>query len=68
MNMNIPGFSASKLQTFHAMIADCLTNDDAQTTDIGKFGVRTHPAWKQLGVDIETELSRRKIPFTPIKW
>jgi hypothetical protein len=50
------------------MIADCLAQDDAKTTDLGKFGVRTHPDWKLLGLEIETALSSRKIPFTPIKW
>jgi hypothetical protein len=52
MNLNIPGFSTSTFQTFHAMIADCLAQDDAKTTDLGKFGVRTHPDWKLLGLEL----------------
>ena len=68
MIMNIPGFSTPTLQKFHSMIADCLAKDDAQQGSDKVYGVRTYQDWKQLRDDIEAELTKRKILFTPILW
>jgi hypothetical protein len=68
MIMNIPGLTTQTLQKFHALIADCLAKDDAQTTGDKEYGVRTFSDWKQLRDDIEAELRKRGISFTPITW
>jgi hypothetical protein len=66
--MHIPGLTDQSLKDLHALIGECLTEDDKLPKDKKKFGVREYSDWRRQADAFEDEMRKRKIPFTPIKW
>ena len=69
MNMNIPALTTDAIQALHSLISQCLECDDALPAGAEKhYGVRQYPDWREESNQLETELDRRKIPYTKIAW
>ncbi|WP_146008534.1 MULTISPECIES: hypothetical protein [Komagataeibacter] len=60
--------SELSLKSQHKAIFDCLNIDDslAASGKDTKYGVRIHQDWKEQKDEIESELTRRGISYTPI--
>lgn len=65
---DITKMSDKSIKAQHKAIFDCLNIDDSLVAS-GKaeqYGVRIYPDWKEQKDEIEAELTRRGISYTPI--
>jgi hypothetical protein len=53
----------------HKTLSAAVAEDDATPIDRDKpYGAREFSDWKEMSDALETELKKRKTPYTPIAW
>jgi hypothetical protein len=67
--MNISDLSVNALQMMHRAIWLALHVDDSTAPGEPKpHGVRAHADFRQLNDEIESELDKRGVEFSPLDW
>jgi hypothetical protein len=68
--MDISKMSEKLLRKMHDGIREAMDKDDKDPRPLQdkEFGVRFYKDWKETADALEAEMTKRKMPFTKIKW